>query len=212
MLGNQWLLKTYGNRNKRAKYTSQVMRLAARLLLNLHNLMPLKENNLWNYLVPDHFDLVVKSTLQTAVPGLDDERLLEKPSNAIKLGFDIKHMVNIKVGLAIQENDKLARKEGQDLLAVMDIFWETNVTKLARSALQDRRINKQTMLPKASDIEKLNKHLKEKFANLDLVKTSSENFAKVAETILTKLLVYNRRRSGDMESVRLVKDLCHHLN
>lgn len=65
-LGNQWLQKNIGNRLKRAKYTSQVMRLAARMLMHLQMLEPTEENTMWNYLKPEYFTAITKATLLTA--------------------------------------------------------------------------------------------------------------------------------------------------
>ncbi|KAL4237610.1 hypothetical protein ACF0H5_002324 [Mactra antiquata] len=114
-LGNKWMEKNIGNRLKRGKFTSQIMRKVARLLLNFK-----KETNtdycLSDYLKPCYFDEVAKSTLVVAGRDAEDAELLESPSNAIKLGHDLKRIANIKIGLAIMAKDRKSEEKGQGFL------------------------------------------------------------------------------------------------
>lgn len=81
---------------------------------------------MWHYLKETKFDTIVKGTLATAV--VDDEEDLQKPSNALKLGIDLKRMINIKI-VSIMNKDQQSQLEGENLLKVMDVFWSTRVTK-----------------------------------------------------------------------------------
>ena len=84
MLGNQWLQKNVGNRLKRGRYTSAVMRLASKLLINIRKLQP-SENNMSDYLKPENFDNIVKATLLSAVVNIDDEEEMAKEEDVDKI-------------------------------------------------------------------------------------------------------------------------------
>lgn len=208
MLGNMWMDKNIGNRLKRGKYTSAVMRLNARFLLNLRKLAPLQGNpdsssTMSTYLAPENFNSIVKAALLTASSTMDDDEDLGTPSNALKLGFDLKRLISIKLGLAVMRKNVEERKDAEELLCLMNVFWGTRVTKLARVLLDERHFNRRIQLPEPQDIKKLNEHLGDRLNELDLTKNNSySNYIAVAEVILAKLLVYNRRRTGEMEAIR----------
>ena len=204
MLGNQWLEKNIGNALKRGKYTSQVIRLAARLLVSLRTVYPLPEakNTMDDYLKPSYFDAIIEATLLTAAPNMDDVDDLAKPSNAIKLGFDVKRMINAKLGLAIQNDAPEARKEAEDLLKLMELFWGTRVTKLARVLLEQRHYYRSKDLPDPDDIKRLNEYLKEEMDKLSYTDATYHNYCHIACLVLAKLVSYNRRRTGELEGAR----------
>ena len=201
-LGNQWLEKNVGNPLKRGKYTSQVMRLNATNLLHMRTVKPLENNSTWDYLKPQHFDDVATATLMTAASTMDNDEDLVKPSNAIKLGFDIKRMLNIKAALAIMDGDNDSRKDVEDFRIIMNTFWATKITKLARVILLDRQFNKETKLPHPSDLNKLNDFMAKKLRKLDLTMKTGKNFKLVAKVVAAKVTMYNRRRPGEMENMR----------
>lgn len=201
-LGNQWLEKNVANLLKRGKYTSQVMRLNTTNLINMRKVKPLESNCMWDYLTPENFDVVVQGTLMTAAASMDDDDDLKKPSNAIKLGFDIKRMLNIKAALSVLDKNNEARKDADDFRLVMNTFWATKITKLARVILLDRQFNKEIYLPHPSDLAKLNEFLAKKLCDLDLAVKTPQNFKLVAEVVAAKVSMYNRRRPGEMENMR----------
>ena len=99
--------KNIGNILKRGRYTSQVMRLAARLLINLRKCKKLEGGtSMWDYLKPELFEAIVEATLLTALQVLFIINIWQSPSNAITLGFDVKRMINVKLAIAIQDEDK----------------------------------------------------------------------------------------------------------
>ena len=91
--------KNIGNKLKRGKCTSQIMRLHARLP---RQIAPLTSNSLWDNLKESYFDNIVKATLVY----VEDEEDMEKRSNANIFGFDIKRNVNIEIGSSVIEKDQ----------------------------------------------------------------------------------------------------------
>ncbi|XP_060584452.1 uncharacterized protein LOC132740548 isoform X2 [Ruditapes philippinarum] len=205
-LGNQWLEKNVGNVLKRGIYTSQIMRLVGRFLLNLRKICPqsnIQEPSLWQYLKPEYFNDIVNATVLTASPISDEDDSLQAPSNAIKLGYDLKRLLNGKIGLAIMDHDEQSQSDAGKVLKLMDIYWGSRVTKAARVLLDERRYYAEKHLPHPEDILKLNCYLQDSISQLDYKKTDKMNFRLVAELIEAKLILYNRRRTGELQAVRL---------
>ena len=198
VLGNQWMEKNIGNTLKRGKYTSEIMRLVARLLIALRKVAG-KQMSMWDFLNPENFDNIVKATLMVAAADMDDEDDLLYPSNARKLGFDIKRLCNLKIGLCIQGKDQQGQNDSENLMKLMNIFWGMRVAKLANVLLEERQFNSTKSLPMPEDIQKLNENISENIATLPL---DPSNFREAAELGLVKLMVYNRRRTGEMEGCR----------
>ncbi|XP_069109552.1 uncharacterized protein [Argopecten irradians] len=203
-LGNIWMEKNVDNKLKRGCYTSQILRLVARLFLQLKEMKPLADGKtLWDYLQPQYFDVLAEATLSIADPSKEDAEDLAKPSNAVKLGYDLKRLINCKIGLSIMGNDQKSRQDAEDLLKTMQIFWGSKVTKLARVLLERRKYNKREQLPMPEDIEKLSTSLKKTITELDLDSVDPENFQHVAEVMSARLLMYNRRRTGELQAIGL---------
>lgn len=206
-LGNQWMERVRGNILKRGSYTSQIMRLVARFLLNLRKIKDIPgngEKSLWEYLKPEHFNLLVDAAIRTAVP-LDDnleDDALKSPSNAIKLGYDVKRVINGKIGLAIMKSDMESQKEAESLFKLMNIYWGSKVTKHARVILEERRFYAEKNLPLPVDIQRLNTHMQQAISHLDFNKKDSENFKTVGKLVEAKLVLYNRRRAGEVQAIR----------
>lgn len=203
-LGNQWIQKNVGNKLKRGAYTSAIMRLVARMLLNLRKLKPIADPCMSNYLKSEHFDAVCKATILTCASQMDDEEDLLKPSNAIKLGFDLKRLVDGKIGNALRLSNKnrQEQEEAEDFLKMMNIYWGTRITKLARVILSERKYGQDVQLPHPEDIKELYTYLHKALAELDLTQANYENYRTVCEVVEARLIVYNRRRTGEVQAVR----------
>ena len=202
-LGNIWLEKNIGNKLKRGKYTSQIMRLVARLR---HNIKKETKTNvsMSEYIKPCLFDDIAKATLTTAGIDTSDPENLENPSNAVKLGYDIKRLANIKIGLSIIKHDKKSKEEAEDFLRTMNVFWATRVTKLARNLLVERQFNKRTPLPDPADIQKPNNYLNKELSSINLNKIDFDIYTNICKLLCAKLVQYNRRRPGEIEAIRYV--------
>ena len=202
LLGNHWLSRNIGNNLKRKYYTSSRMREAARLLINGREIT--KEENLTmsDLLRPENFDSVTRAALTTASPGFDDEEDLEAPSTAIRLGYDIKRMLNAKWADGIKENDEKSIRDSKSFMKLMKMEWATKVTKLATVTLQIRSFNKEKSLPDPKDIVKIQKKIRQDIQAFDDHVNTTENFRIATRIAQARLLLYNKRRSGEVEGIR----------
>lgn len=95
----------------------------------------------------------------------------------------------------------------------MKIEWSNKVTRLAHHKLNQRRMNKDQHLPLPDDLFqhlplpddlfKLSEYLKGKLQelNLDKEQANHKTFRKSQILSLTRLLVYNKRRSGELKAM-----------
>ena len=59
---------------------------------------------------PGNFELVVKAALRCFIPSCADEEDLKSPSNALKIGHDVKRMVSAKLAQGVISEDEKNEK------------------------------------------------------------------------------------------------------
>ena len=217
-LGESWLRRNIDNELKRKYYASQHMRHCAKLLLHAHKTDNQEDKpsgnseELWEYIRPAYMDTIVQAALDTAVRNMDDEEDLKSPSNAIKIKYDLLRLTNIKIVISLREFDqdrgnkmwKEANEEAEGFLIAVKVEWSEKVTRLARKQLNERKLNKVTELPNPKDIEQLSKHLREELTADDVYegKPFWATYRRVIQLTQTRLLTYNKRRSGELEAIQ----------
>ena len=204
-LGNNWLRRNLANKLKRKYYTSSRMRGAARLLSKLNNL---SENKLTmiDYIKPKYFDMVCEAALLCASVDNDDMEDLASPSSALKIGFDVGRLTHLKLGIAIREGNKTMREEAEQFNLLMKMEWTLKVSKLAHIKLNEMKLSKTSPLPVPEDLSKISKHVKSGLEALDFRRHSntSDVYRRAVVLTQTRLLTYNKRRSGELEALRYV--------
>ncbi|XP_033751889.1 uncharacterized protein LOC117335804 [Pecten maximus] len=226
-LGESWLRRNRGNPEKRKYYASTRMRLCARLILALPDVKSdektdLKDGNegdedvdleeqvpkaddpkgLWCYLKPKHFDDLVLAAVKCAIPNADDEEDLLAPSNAIKLKYDLHRLINSKWAMIVKNGsaDDEEARGCKTLRALMDLEWGEKVTRFARLVLARRKYEYKNELPSLKDIEQITKFLMKELNQLEL---APRNFRRLVILCQARLLLYNKRRSGEVETIKL---------
>jgi hypothetical protein len=200
-LGESWLRRSIDNEAKRKYYTSQHMRLMARLLIELRKADEKNaEKALDEFIRTKYYDALMAATIQCCMPYMDDEEDLKSPSNAIKLKYDLIRVVNAKWALLVQDNPhSLHAEEMMKFDRLISVQWGERVTKLARAVLVRRRFKMKKELPSPEDVMKLTKHI---VSELESTALTPENFFRIVQLVQTRLLLYNKRRSGEIDAVR----------
>ncbi|XP_062616803.1 uncharacterized protein LOC134278506 [Saccostrea cucullata] len=114
-------------------------------------------------------------------------------------------MLSAKWAEGIKSKDEQAVNDSKSFLKLMKFEWSTKVTKLAIVTLQIRSFNKEKCLPEPEDIIKIQEKIRNDIKNFDEKDTTPQNFRFAAEVSQARLLLYNKRRSGEIEGIR-VKD------
>ena len=199
-LGDVWLMKNIGNKLRRNSFTSFRMRLAARLLLLLREDSGLSTTSVTDYIKPEQFDRVVSCAIKCC--DEDEHHEMKTPSTAIKLGYDLARLAYIKQSFGIKGKDELMKTEAADFLKLYHMEWSVKVSKQARVILDERHFNKKAALPNPADIQKLANYLVQSLTNLDLEQSGTTVFREIAVLTEARLLLYNRRRPRELESLR----------
>lgn len=136
--------------------------------------------------------------------GEEFDETLEHPSTAIKLGFDISRMLTSKIGYCIKQGDKEGIKHCLDVERLMKDEWTYKVNKLASVTLNERKFNKRIKLPLPEDIAKLSMYLIKEILNLHQKMNNQDDVVFRHAIILAeaRLLLFNKRRPGELESMR----------
>ena len=154
-LGESWLRRSIDNRLKRKYYSSQHMRQAGRFLLEMKKLSQGKINTISGCIKPENYDMATTAALNMAKPNMDNETDLAAPSNAIKFKFDLIRLTHCKIAFAIKRRIPASKAEADAFLQLINISWNEQVTRLARSVLNERQLNKAVNLPSPEDVKKL---------------------------------------------------------
>ena len=201
-LGESWLRRNLPNVEKRRYYTSQRMRLAAKLKIAVNKMNNESDRvlSMWEIMAPEFFDNVCLGAIKCCIPYSDDvEEDLTSPSNALKLKYDVKRLVNAKWAFAIKQGKEEEEKQCQKFLQLMEIEWGERVTKLCRMVLDQRRFEETKELPAPEDVKKLTGYLIQELKQTEL---NSANFWRIVALLQSRLMLYNKRRSGEIEVIK----------
>ena len=97
------------NKLRRVSNTSQKMCTAARLLECLRR-MDSSCETMSDFLTPAKFDMVLRTTIELS-DGTEESFL--NPSTALKYGYDLQEMADIKESVGVITNDKTCRLKRQ---------------------------------------------------------------------------------------------------
>ena len=109
------------------------------------------QNSMYDYLRPQYFELNVKAALKCASKNFDDFEDLRSPLNALKLGYEIKRLVDSKMAFVIKGRKKETEEQCADFCHLLKTEWGHRVTKLARVYLNERLFSKEKDLPEPQD-------------------------------------------------------------
>ncbi|XP_069114279.1 uncharacterized protein [Argopecten irradians] len=203
-LGNNWLKRNMGNKLKRKYYSSSRMRGAARLLQHLRTITN-TNMTMSKFICPMYFDKMCEAALLCASMENDDEEDLKSPSSTLEIGFDIKRMKNLKLGLALKSDDKDQKREAEEFTTLLKMEWSISVSRMAHLKLREDRMNRpHKPLPIPQDLSILGGRVSSELKEMGMnVKKTFENYKRAVMLLETRLLTYNKRRSGELEALSL---------
>ena len=196
-LGDVWLSKSMDNRLIRYRTSSFRMRLAARLLLETRNLLYIPDLDMFELIMPKNFDAIAKATLLLCKSNDCDE--LKHPSVALKVGYDMSRLAGLKLAQSFKIYDDIGKIDAQEFLQVMKLQWATNVSKLAHTVVNERHFKERRQLPNPKDTQTLAEKLTSSSNDIDL--SDKGQYTAVAKLVLPRLMLYNRRRCGEIEAL-----------
>ena len=154
-------------------------------------------------IVPERFDTVVRSVHELANQS-------ENPAASlpIKLGQTIEKICGILNGLGIRTGDNGLLDRVDRFSKLFKEEWSSRVSLKARRQLYNAKLNKPSDIPKTEDVVKMANSLADE-AEKRMTKWMSdpglESGRKLAEALLSQLIVFNKRRGGEASRM-LVKN------
>jgi len=217
---NDPLIRAFGTRYikcHREKHliavVSNKMRELGRFLLAMRE----SEKNcqsLQDCLKPELFDKIINCT--KVVAGYDEKSdKFGAPSLVLKLGTSLKQCCDIAEYLLIKRSTSLcpSTNTSQDIANIKSVEnlitkqWSYELSTNASKELYQKKWNKPAFLPLTSDIKIFRNHLLsvEKTALTNLKKNPMDlmSFRALQDTVLTQLILLNRRRAGEVQRMLL---------
>lgn len=199
----QSLYNRHGQDPTKYEYMRQKLRELGRLMLCLRT--EYSVHNLEEAVKPANFQRVVQAVKK--VSGFDEAtHSYQTPSLALKLGHTLNKISDIIHCRALMAED-------EELIKSTDIFkrlysskWAELVSHCALNTLSDAKYNKPSTLPFTEDVQILHRYfdksLETAFYNLK-EEATTQNYAQLAKVTLAQIIVFNRRRAGEVSKMRL---------
>lgn len=200
--GNVWAERY---RNQWEPYmVRQKLRLLGRLFIAVKSKVA-NVDCLEDIFVPQLFSKVISGVNDVA--GFDENKqIYAAPSTATTFGTLIKKVLKIYMTYLIETQQYQKRKQLKNFIHLWEEEFNNVINRTALENLTEIKNSKQTHLPKTQDIKLLvlyiNKN-REKFYNIFLTSKTLFNYTELASYTLIALLVFNRRRAGEMERLTI---------
>ncbi|XP_070183875.1 uncharacterized protein [Littorina saxatilis] len=204
-LGHHWYDSLVSNKLQREKYARNYMRLVARLLLKLRSETGETSMTMSEFLTPSFFDSIVKCCIHLAQPDNEDFEEAKAPSNPIKLEFEIQRLLDIKWAMLVKKGaPQEALQEVTNLSKLFEKEYSRRVSRKAKNILTTRNLTVSQDVPNPETIEKLTLYLRGELERYNKEGDGGEwTFAKLAVLVQARLILFNKRRSFELDSISL---------
>jgi len=195
------LLKRVGIKGRRR--VASRMRLLAKLLCTLRKLLDMPEKSLDFFIDGTYFDGVVEAVEKLSGAGFDEQgqRVFAKPSIVSMAGNLLTKCCGLKRGLAARQSDgENMTKEVDQFMTLFSSDWSDCMSCPASAALKTRKYNKPDELPSTEDLLKLKQYTEARLEELTQQLRAEPSYAAwraLAEIVLARLVVFNKRRGGE---------------
>ncbi|XP_070401383.1 uncharacterized protein [Nothobranchius furzeri] len=197
------LYSRHGHDQSKHDYIRQKSRELGRFLITLRKISPIV--NLEKALKPEHFLTVIEAVKQTA--GFDKAKNNYKtPSLALKIGHSLLKVSDLIHCHALMTADEPLIKSSEAFQKLYQSKWSEYISCSALTTMSDLNYNNAVKLPLTQDVAKLHKYLDKltESAIKDLkADANATNYSILAKTTLTKIILFNRRRVGEVSKMKL---------
>ena len=197
--GNTLLNKLRASHGEKYVFVSHRLRNLGKLLLECERLGG-HEISLLELLKPVNFDLTV-SSVKHLCQGEGKPKSL-----GLRIGHAIRKCCEIVRCQAIKLRNESQKKQAEDFLVLMDSEWSDMVSSSLLRELYDLKLNKDTALPVTSDLVKLTSFINDTLSSAieDMIAIPcEENYFRLAKITLCKMIIFNKRRGGEVSRISL---------
>ncbi|XP_067311201.1 uncharacterized protein [Pseudorasbora parva] len=185
------------------EYIRQKLRELGRLCLHGREVTPLK--TIKDYVTPKNFMLAVTAVKHTA--GFNEETSQYKTATlALKLGHALKNVSMLLETDAMMKGDNEGASAARCFRQVYDARWNELISAKALQGLTESKWNSPQLLPFTEDVKTLHCYLDDKqrqFYSELISECSSCNWANLTKVTLAQVILFNRRRAGEVSKMLL---------
>eukprot|EP00057_Strongylocentrotus_purpuratus_P022884 XP_011677358.1 PREDICTED: uncharacterized protein LOC105444594 isoform X2 [Strongylocentrotus purpuratus] len=195
------LLSKFQDSNNHYNYVGQKLREMGRLLLQMRSIRP-SINCLSDTIDPKVFDDVVRAVNKIA--GLDESSGKYKtPSLALKVGHSLKKCSRFLMAEALKNGDTGQKERAEQFGELCSLEWAEKVSTGALKTLYTAKRNRPTIIPLSSDIQSVHNtiqhQMQESMTHITAGSVSSDDFSRLGQAMLAQTVLFNRKRSGEVE-------------
>lgn len=186
--------------------TRACLRLLGRFLIALKKIQP-AVTDFSSLYDPCFYDNCISAVRVTARYNIENNTF-GAPSVAAGLGTLLKQIGNIFISDCIKKHMLEKKKNAEDFLILLSEDYTTSINKAVEETKTKNRRQKDIILPNLRDIQILHEYLlqERKSSYEKLQKSFSYNdWFNLAKSTLLSILLFNRRRPGELEHV-LIED------
>lgn len=184
------------------EYIRQKLRELRRLLICSRKITPLK--TIQDHIIPANFMHVVQSVKRVA--GYDSQtNTYKRPSLALKIGNSLTKISLLVESCANVQNNYSAAKDARTFRRVYETRWNELVSAASLRTLQEAKWNAPLLLPFTKDVQTLHSYLDlQQHIHSNLSKEASpQTWTQLAKVTLTQVILFNRRRAGEVSKMPL---------
>ncbi|KAG5874592.1 hypothetical protein JTB14_001226 [Gonioctena quinquepunctata] len=205
------MLIVYGN-VMTAKYRNQhhYPMIRNRLIRMTKVLVQIKQTHLQvnqfkDILRPEFFNTIIQ--VINNMGELDDNSgNFKKPSLPTEIGTALKYIISLYKSECIKSKNNVGKSDAEDLAQLLNTALPAHINKTATESLLKQKRTKKIQLPSTEDIRLLNnyllKHCEIHFDKLSK-KFDKQSWMELSGAVLLGLLIFNRRRPGELERALL---------
>lgn len=200
------LCTKHGHDKDQHNYIRQKLREVARLVQELRKQSGDENKHLEDFVYPSSFHLIANCCKYVA--GYDEgTNSYATPSLALKIGHILQKCLKIVVGKGIETRNKELQCRAEELGRLFEINWTDDISSNALRTLHHSKRNTGTsVLPLANDVKLLSEYLRAEAENMATVLKGKDDIVawiKLNEITLAQLILFNRRRAGEVSKMTL---------
>ncbi|XP_052445509.1 uncharacterized protein LOC127987297 isoform X2 [Carassius gibelio] len=199
----QHLLNKGGLSDKNKQCVREKMRELGRLIHNARKVTSLK--TLEDCVNPKKYMETVKAVKYTCGYDSETDKFLI-PSLANKLGNSLVKVCKLLKAQGLISNDKQLVKNASEFQEVHANKWNEMISATALRNIREAKWNVPTLMPFTEDVQKLHTFLsqvQDEWFNLLSESPSTKAWMELAKVCLAQMILFNRRREGEVASMPL---------
>ncbi|KAF6728633.1 N-lysine methyltransferase SETD8-A, partial [Oryzias melastigma] len=185
------------------EYIRQKMRELGRLLICSRKITPLR--TIKDHIMPQNFMHVITS-VRVLAGYITESKTFKCPSLALKTGHNLTKISELVESQANIQMNYAEAKAACAFRKVYEARWNEFISAASLRTLREAKWNAPQLLPFTEDVMKLHSYLEKQqnqYCTELSTETSPQTWANLAKVTLGQVILFNRRRSGEVSKIPL---------